>query len=109
MDCPICNWNKPFENEHPLVGDVIEKKGKRIILSGLVNSILDSVNYPFENLWTVSFKPEKDQVHHLKFLTRDEIERLELKVGEKVILEGCCHRDVTRNRPVVFDIKRLDC
>ncbi len=109
MDCPICNWNKSFEKEHPLVGDVIEKKENRIILSGKVNAITDSINYPFEGLWTVILYPERDHVHHLKFMTRDEIEKLELKEGEKVILEGCCHRDVTRNRPVVFDIKRLDC
>jgi len=91
--------------EHPFESGV-EKKGVEVIIPGKVTNFSTLVNYPFENLLTVSLTPRTGPVHYLKFLSMDEFDELSVNVGDKITIEGCRHIVTTRtNRPVVFNVK----
>ena len=110
MSCPICAGL-------PLSEDVsmAEKKGTRMRVQGRVYSApeLDwNIDRPYGTTpmakhFTVTLRLRKGQHIHLKFATREELDRWQstINVGADVECEGCLH--TVDNKRVLIDITEV--
>ena len=107
MGCPICSGSL-LSNDF----SVIEKQGRRVIIQGNVYAIYmnhDKFDVsPFKNFFTVSISPLKGNkgVKHLKFRTRDEIERWGFIPNRHIRCEGCLHK--VDEKELVFDVTKVE-
>jgi hypothetical protein len=111
MSCPVCSGEKIPQN-----CSMIDERGRRIIIKGKINKIVDTeliakLNYsPFGNYLTVALYPqpwrEGDQVKYLKFKTQQELSQWPFEEGKSVIVNGCLH--IADGKHLVFDINHVE-
>ena len=87
--CPICS-REPLPDD----ASVALLKPNRVLVSGRVNAIVrpeEAAYPPFSHYCTVSVYPRKGPVKYLKFRSPTDMERWQLKRGDKIQAEGCLH------------------
>ena len=89
MSCPVCTGSYL-----PNDVSVVEKRGRRVILQGVVYAIVspNEAHYPpFSDCFTVSLYPRRGRVKYLKFRTQDELKKWQFMQGMRIRREGCLH------------------
>lgn len=103
MSCPICTGSYLPDDV-----SVVEKRGKRVILQGVIHAIVspDEAHYPpFSDYFTVSLYPHKGRVKYLKFRTQNELKKWGLIREKRIMCEGCLHE--ADGKEIVFDITKV--
>lgn len=96
MNCPVCNSTYISDD-----ASVVEKKGRRVILQGIIHAI-DVHIPPFSDYFTVSLYPRKGRVKYLKFASQNELKKYDFIKDKRIRCEGCLHE--IDEKEVVFDI-----